>query len=68
MQSYGFGIDYTQLAIILLANIDFVPSKNLGCEFHPAMLMSCHKYAYKYMHNPPSITDMLKELVGADGV
>jgi hypothetical protein len=68
MQSYGIAIDDTQLALVLLANIDLAASKNWGHEFHLTIQSIPCKYAYNYTHTTASITDILKELASADGV
>jgi hypothetical protein len=68
MQSYGLAIDNTQLALVLLANIDHAVSEDWGHEFHPTLQSIRHKYAYNYTHTTASITDILKKLASADGV
>jgi hypothetical protein len=55
MHSYGVTINDTQLALVLLANIDLVTSKDWGCKFHPALQTIRHQYAYNYVHNTTSI-------------
>ena len=68
MQSYGIAIDDTQLALVLLANIDLAVSKNWGREFRPTLQSIRCKYTYNYTHTAASIADILKELASTDGV
>jgi hypothetical protein len=62
MQYYGITVDDTQLALILLANIDAAASEEWGHEFRPAIQTIQRRYAYNYIHNTTSIPNMLQEL------
>ena len=59
LTSYGITIDDTQLALILLANIDTAASNKWGCKFCPALQTICLRYAYNHVHDTTSISDML---------
>ena len=68
MQSYGINVDETQLALILLANIENAASEDYGREFRPALQSIRRQYPYNYVHDATSLGDMLTELAGADAV
>eukprot|EP00804_Cyclotella_cryptica_P017383 CCRYP_020246-RA/>CCRYP_020246-RA protein AED:0.61 eAED:0.61 QI:0/0/0/0.5/1/1/2/0/312 len=68
MHSYGIVVDNTQLALVLLANVELATSKAWGWEFRPALQTIRRAYAYNYAHTSDSITAILRELAGADGV
>jgi hypothetical protein len=68
MHSYGVTIDDIQLALLLLANIALATSENWGQEFCPTIQTIHRRYAYNYVHDTASITDMLCELASADGI
>ena len=68
MQSCSIAIDDTQLVLVLLANINLAARKIWGREFRPTLQSILCKYAYNYTHTTASITDILKELVIANGV
>ena len=68
LTSYGITIDDTQLALILLANIDTAASNEGGHKFRPTLQTIRRCYAYNRVHDTTSISDMLRELAGADGV
>ena len=68
LTSYGITIENMQMALILLANIDTAASNEGGHKFH-STLQTIHRcYAYNCVHDTTSISDMLRELAGADGV
>eukprot|EP00804_Cyclotella_cryptica_P028485 CCRYP_020574-RA/>CCRYP_020574-RA protein AED:0.76 eAED:0.38 QI:0/-1/0/1/-1/1/1/0/353 len=68
MHSYGVVVDDTQLALILLANVELATSEAWGREFRPALQTIRRAYAYNFAHTNDSITVILRELAGADGV
>ena len=68
MHSYGIVVDNTQLALVLLANIELATSEAWGREFRPALQTIRRAYAYNFAHTNDSITVILRELAGADGV
>ena len=68
MQSYGINIDDTQLALILLANIETAASEDFGREFRPALQTIRRRYPYNFVHDTTSLQDILTELAGADTV
>ena len=68
LQSYGIKLDDTQLAIVLLANIDVAAGDDWGREFRPALQTICRRFPYNHVHDTASIAAMLTELAGADGV
>jgi hypothetical protein len=68
LTSYGITIDNTQLALILLANIDTAASNEWGREFRPTLQTIRRRYAYNHVHDTTSISDMFQELAGANGV
>jgi hypothetical protein len=68
MVSYGVTIDETQLALVLVANINVATSEVWGREFRPA-LQTIHRHcAYNYICDATSISDILHELADANGV
>lgn len=68
LQSYGIKLDDTQLAIVLLANIDVAAGDDWGREFRPALQTIRRRFPYNHVHDTASIAAMLTELAGADGV
>ena len=68
MHFYGVTIDDTQLALLLLSNIALATSKDWGQEFCQTLQIIRRCYAYNYVHNTTSITNMLHEFATADGV
>ncbi len=68
MHSYGIVVNDTQLALVLLANIKLAASEAWGCKFCPALQTIHRTYAYNFAHTSGSITIILQELAGADGV
>ena len=68
MHSYGIIIDDTQMALVLLANIELAASEAWGREFRPALQTIRRTYAYNFAHTSGSITTILRELASADGV
>ena len=68
MHSYGIVVDDTQLALVLLANIELATSEAWGREFRPALQTIRRAYAYNFAHTNDSLTVILRELAGADGV
>ena len=68
MQSYGINVDETQLALILLANIETAASEDFGREFRPALQTIRRRFPYNFVHDATSLQEMLTELAGADAV
>ena len=68
MHSYSIVIDDTQLALVLLTNIELAASEAWGREFRPALQTIRRNYTYNYVHTRGSITIILRELAGDDGV
>ena len=68
MTAYGITVDDSQLALVLLANIDVVTGHDWGREFRPTLQTIRRKYAYNHAHDAASVAAILKELAGADGV
>jgi hypothetical protein len=68
IHSYGITVDDTQLAIILLANVELAASEDYGCEFCPAIQAIRHKYPYNHTHNATSIQAILIECAGTDAI
>ena len=52
--------------LILLANIHHAKEQDWGPEFCAAMAALWKKYSYNHVHDATSMTDILKELAGAD--
>ena len=50
MHSYGINIDPTQLAFILLANIDVAASEDWSCVFCPALQPIRRRFTYNHAH------------------
>eukprot|EP00804_Cyclotella_cryptica_P030326 CCRYP_011862-RA/>CCRYP_011862-RA protein AED:0.33 eAED:0.33 QI:0/0/0/1/0.66/0.75/4/0/887 len=68
MTAYGITVDDSQLALVLLANIDIASSHDWGREFCPTLQTIRRRFAYNHAHNAATVTAILKELAGADGV
>jgi len=68
MHSYGIIIDGTQLALVLLTNIELAASEAWGREFRPALQTIRRTYAYNYVHTSGSTTIILREFASADGI
>ena len=51
-----------------VTKIDLAIQDEYGREFRKAMQAICCKYDYDYAHDATSVTFILKELAGADGV
>lgn len=63
---HGVKIGNTQLAVIILTNIEVAATEDYDAEFKPTLQIIQQKYTYSYLHNAGSIANMLKELVDAD--
>eukprot|EP00804_Cyclotella_cryptica_P021145 CCRYP_001466-RA/>CCRYP_001466-RA protein AED:0.26 eAED:0.26 QI:0/0/0/1/0/0.25/4/0/985 len=68
MTAYGITVDNSQLALILLANIDVASSHDWGREFRPTLQTIRCKFSYNHAHDATTVAAILKELAGADGV
>jgi hypothetical protein len=68
LHSYGIKIDDTQLAIVLITNIDVAASDDWGCNFRPSLQTIRRQFPYNHVHDTASIAAMLTKLAGADGV
>jgi hypothetical protein len=68
MTAYGITVDDSQLALVLLANIDVATGHDWGREFRPTLQTIRRKYAYNHAHDAATVAAILKELAGADGV
>jgi hypothetical protein len=68
MHSYGIIVNDTQLALVLLTNIKLIASEEWGPEFWPALQTIWHTNAYDYVPTGISITTILLELAGANGI
>ena len=68
MTAYGITVDDSQLALVLLANIDIASSHDWGREFRPTLQTIRRRFTYNHAHNATTVAAMLKELAGADGV
>eukprot|EP00804_Cyclotella_cryptica_P011508 CCRYP_017067-RA/>CCRYP_017067-RA protein AED:0.60 eAED:0.30 QI:0/0/0/0.5/0/0.5/2/0/565 len=72
MTAYGITINDSQLALVLLANIDVVTGhdwgRDWGREFCPTLQTIHRKYTYNHAHDATTVAAILKELAGADGV
>eukprot|EP00804_Cyclotella_cryptica_P009005 CCRYP_003106-RA/>CCRYP_003106-RA protein AED:0.44 eAED:0.55 QI:0/0/0/0.8/1/1/5/0/886 len=51
MTAYGITVDDSQLALVLLANIDIASSHDWGREFRPTLQTIRRKYNYNHAHN-----------------
>eukprot|EP00804_Cyclotella_cryptica_P000999 CCRYP_012348-RA/>CCRYP_012348-RA protein AED:0.11 eAED:0.11 QI:0/0/0/1/1/1/3/0/1327 len=68
MTAYSITVDDSQLALVLLANIDSASSHDWGREFCPTLQTIRCRFAYNHAHNATTVAAILKELAGADGV
>jgi hypothetical protein len=68
MTAYRITIDDSQLALVLLTNIDVATGHDWGREFRPTLQTIRRKYAYNHVHDAATVAAILKELAGADGV
>jgi hypothetical protein len=68
MHSYGITVDKTQLALVILANVELTSCEDWEHEFCPALQTIHHAYAYNYAHDSTSISTILRKLAGADAM
>jgi len=68
MTAYSITVDDSQLALVLLANIDIATGNDWGHKFRPTLQTIRCKYAYNHAHNATTVAAILKELAGANGV
>eukprot|EP00804_Cyclotella_cryptica_P013550 CCRYP_012907-RA/>CCRYP_012907-RA protein AED:0.59 eAED:0.66 QI:0/0/0/1/1/1/2/0/788 len=63
MTAYGITVDDSQLALVLLDNIDVATGHDWGSKFRPTLQTIRRKYAYNHAHNaatsPPSLRNLL---------
>lgn len=66
--SYGITHDETELALTLLANIDYATHHDWGREFRPAMQEIRKQFSYNHKHDATSVATILTELAAADAI
>ena len=68
LTSYGVALDDTQLALIILANVELASTQEFGSEFKTTLRSIRRQYAYSHVHDQTSIATILQELAAADSV
>ena len=68
LHTYGINMDDTQIALIILANIELAAPHEYGSEFKTALQTIRRRYNYSHVHDAASIADILNELAAADAV
>ena len=61
-------MDDTQIALIILANVEVAASQEYGTEFKTALQTIRRRYNYSHVHDAASITAILTEFAAADAV
>ena len=61
-------MDDTQVALIILANVEVAASHEYGTEFKTALQTIRRRYNYSHVHDAASIAAILTELAAADAV
>eukprot|EP00956_Cyclotella_meneghiniana_P001306 scaffold1404_cov37-Cyclotella_meneghiniana.AAC.10 len=61
-------MDDTQIALIILANIEVSATQEYGSEFKTALQTIRRRYNYSHVHNATSIAAIIAELSAADAV
>lgn len=68
IHTYGINMDDTQIALIILANIEVAAAQDYGAEFKTALQTIRRRYNYSHVHDATSIAAILTELAAADAV
>jgi len=68
LSTYGVNMDDTQIALIILANIEVAATQDYGNEFKTALQNIRRRYNYSHVHNAASIAAIITELAAADAV
>ena len=68
LSTYGVNMDDTQIALIILANIEVAATQDYGNEFKTALQTIRRRYNYSHVHDATSIAAILTELAAADAV
>ena len=68
LHTYGINMDDTQIALIILANIEVAATQDYGTEFKTALQTIRRWYNYSHVHDATSIAVILAELAAADAV
>eukprot|EP00956_Cyclotella_meneghiniana_P036652 scaffold128493_cov64-Cyclotella_meneghiniana.AAC.3 len=61
-------MDDTQIALIILANIEVAATQEYGSEFKTALQTIRRRYNYSHVHNAAAIAAIITELAAADAV
>eukprot|EP00956_Cyclotella_meneghiniana_P028879 scaffold68484_cov41-Cyclotella_meneghiniana.AAC.1 len=68
LSTYGVNMDDTQIALIILANIEVAATQEYGSEFKTALQTIRPRYNYSHVHTAASIAAIITELAAADAV
>eukprot|EP00956_Cyclotella_meneghiniana_P026310 scaffold56538_cov51-Cyclotella_meneghiniana.AAC.1 len=68
LSTYGVNMDDTQIALIILANIEVAATQEYGSEFKTALQTIRRRYNYSHVHNAASIAAIITELSAVDAV
>lgn len=68
LRTYGINMDDTQIALIIIANVEAAATHEYGEEFKIALQTIRRRYNYSHVHDTASIAVILAELAAADAV
>jgi len=68
LHTYGVNMDETQIALIILANVEAAATQDYGEEFKISLQTIRRRYNYSHVHDAASIAVILAELAAADAV
>ena len=68
LSAYGISFDESQIALIIIANIEMAAKGDYGREFRTVLQDTRRTYNYNHKHNAASVKAILKLLASADEV